>query len=401
MLGIGGRFAGAKGMVQMPDLADLNPEQATALLIANGLKTRNRNPSNTTNSALGNKIFQQSIVAGELVDYETEIDFGYYIYTPPAVTITYGSPEPYDSSVETGCNQQPNNQGGFNPYFYCTRTTVYYRSKKLENGVWNGDYGQYSQVVDANWGCSIVPDQCGNVQVSTTEISRSGCIGPAGTTGYQNVTYRRNYAAGSPTNITYTVQDFGCEIPPERFEVSRSVTRGSCSSAGVGGCKCGQRTVTTTINYNTGPASVTSSTECCPDSTSCSNTATYWFSCGAYAPNKKRWTYRTICTDCVGGVVSDTRVSGDVDCCTASCGAWSSWIKVATWVESRTRTCTRDDCSTYTEAQTRCIDHCDTRWYNTGSCTGGIQKQSQKCQGEDCGFYYKYRFVICGTNTVV
>jgi len=392
MLGIGGRFAGAKGMVQMPDLANLNPEQAAALIASNGLRVRNQNSNNTTNSALGNKVFGQSITAGELVDYETQIDFSYYAYAAPAVTITYGSPEPYDTTPEYGCNKTPNNQGSTNQYYYCTRNTTYYRSKKYEDGVWNGEYGQYSSATDANWDCVITAGQCGNTQVSTTELSRTACNG-----SFFTITYRRNYAAGIPTNVTYSVQE-SCNTPTP---TSTSATRGNCSSAGVGGCKCGQRSVTTTTNYSDGSSTTSTSYECCPDSTSCNNTATYWFACGAYAPNKKRWTYRTVCTDCVGGVVSDTRVSGDVDCCTASCGAWSSWIKVATWVESRTRTCQRDDCSTYSESQTRCIDHCDTRWYNSGSCSGGIQKQTQTCQGADCSYYYKTRFVICGTNTVV
>jgi len=135
MLGIGGRFAGAKGMVQMPDLANLNPEQAAALIASNGLRVRNQNSNNTTNSALGNKVFGQSITAGELVDYETQIDFSYYAYAAPAVTITYGSPEPYDTTPEYGCNKTPNSQGSTNQYYYCTRNTTYYRSKKYEDGV--------------------------------------------------------------------------------------------------------------------------------------------------------------------------------------------------------------------------------------------------------------------------
>jgi hypothetical protein len=93
-------------------------------------------------------------------------------------------------------------------------------------------------------------------------------------------------------------------------------------------------------------------------------------------------------------VVSDTRTSGDIACCTASCGAWSSWIKVATWVESRTRTCTREDCTTYTETETRCIPHCDI-WRDVSGCLGTYRLQQKKCQASDCSFYYETRQVSC------
>lgn len=400
MLGIGGKFAGAKGMVQMPDLANLNPEQANTILTANGLRTKNQNSNNTTNSALNNKVFGQSVAAGDLVDYETEIDFSYYVYAAPAVTITYGSPEEYDTTQETGCNKTPNNQGSSNQYYYCIRTTRYYRAKKYENGIWNGEYGQYSSAVDTNWDCSIVAGQCGNTQVSTTEISRSGCIGSPGSTGYQNVTYRRNYAAGQPTNITYTVQETGCYIPPAVTEVRRSVTRGACGSAGGGGCKCGQRTVTTTIYYSDGTTSSSQSTECCPDSTSCSNTATYWFSCGAYAANKKRWTYRTVCTDCVGNVVSDTRYSGDVNCCSTAGQCGSEYrVQVGTYTYFVYKDCTVETSSGGCATETRFVrEECtysEDIWRDASGCLGTYKIQQQKYRNPDCSFSYRTRQVPC------
>lgn len=399
MLGIGGRFAGAKGMVQMPDISNLTPEQAATALSSAGLRAKTQTSVTTSNSALGNKVFNQSFTAGQLVDYETDIDFSYYIYQAPAVTITYGPAEQYDSTTETGCNKTPNNQGSSNQYFFCTRVTRYFRSRLLENGVWTGGYGQYSTQTDTNWNCSIVADQCGNTQVSVTEISRSSCIGTPGTTGYQDVTYRRNYASGTPTNVTYTVQEFGCSVPVERFEVSRSVSRGQCGSAGSGGCKCGQRTVTTTIIYNIGPTETITSTECCPDSISCSNTATYWFSCGAYEANKKRWTYRTVCTDCVGNVVSDTRYSGDVACCSlaGTCTAWSAWTTTS-FGRSRTRTCyyetSSGSCGTRTETETECSQTCGS-WVDTSSCSGGYKSQARTCTLASCSTYTETRRIQC------
>jgi len=400
MLGIGGRFAGAKGMVQMPDISNLTPEQALAAITSAGLKARTQTSVNTSNSGLGNKVFNQSATAGQLIDYETDIDFSYYIYQAPAVTITYGPSEQYDSGTETGCNKTPNNQGSSNQYFLCTRVTRYFRSKLLENGVWTGGYGQYSTQTDANWNCSIVADQCGNTQVSTTEISRSACIGTPGTTGYQDVTYRRNYAAGTPTNVTYTIQEFGCSVPAAKFETGRSVSYGPCGSAGSGGCKCGQRSVYTTITYNIGPSETITTTECCPDNISCSDTPIYWFSCGAYATNKKRWTYRTVCTDCVGNTVSDTRYSGDVDCCSQAgqCGAWSAWTASSSSTETRTRTCfyetSSGSCGTRTETETRCANICG-NWIDTSSCSGGYKSQARTCTSTNCSTYTETRRTQC------
>jgi hypothetical protein len=84
VLGIGGKFAGAKGMVPMPDLSNLSPDQALTALQNAGLKRRNLGSSTTNNSGLGNKVFSQSVSAGTLIDYETEIDYSYYIYVAPA-----------------------------------------------------------------------------------------------------------------------------------------------------------------------------------------------------------------------------------------------------------------------------------------------------------------------------
>lgn len=80
MLGIGGKFVGAKGMVRMPDLSNLTPDQALSAIENAGLRRGSLGSSTTNNSGLGNKVFAQSILAGTLVDYESVIDYSYYIY---------------------------------------------------------------------------------------------------------------------------------------------------------------------------------------------------------------------------------------------------------------------------------------------------------------------------------
>lgn len=92
MLGIGGRFAGAKGMVAVPDLSNLNPDQALAVLSSIGLRRGSLGSSTTNNSGIDNRVFAQSISAGTLVDYESSVDYSYYIYVPPAPDPT---PQPY------------------------------------------------------------------------------------------------------------------------------------------------------------------------------------------------------------------------------------------------------------------------------------------------------------------
>lgn len=399
MLGIGGKFAGAKGMVQMPDLANLNPEQANTLLTANGLRTKNQNSNNTTNSSLNNKVFGQSVSAGQLVDYETEIDFSYYVYAAPAVVITYGPQEPYDTVPEYGCNKTPNVQGASNQYYYCSRNIVYKRSKKYENGIWNGEYGQYATEVDANWNCTIVQNQCGNVEISKTEVvgTRSGCIGSPGTTGYQNVTYRINYAAGSPTNVTRVEQESGCFVPAPVTEVPCSTpTRSETISKS--SCKCGQarKTYNRICNSSTGafireePGSET----CIETPGTTYTTPVYWFACNADRPGLKKGTYRIETYDCAGTLISNLRYELWDPCCTASCGSWSAWIRVGASVELRTRTCTKDDCSTETETETRCIQRCDI-WRDVSGCLGTYRIQQRKCQAADCSFYYETRNVAC------
>ena len=83
MLGIGGKFASSKGMVAMPNLANLSRTQAIQAIQDAGLKISNSTPSTTSNQSDNDKVFQQSITAGQLVDYETAISFNYYNYVAP------------------------------------------------------------------------------------------------------------------------------------------------------------------------------------------------------------------------------------------------------------------------------------------------------------------------------
>jgi hypothetical protein len=62
-------------------------------------------------------------------------------------------------------------------------------------------------------------------------------------------------------------------------------------------------------------------------------------------------------TNCTTYTQTDSR-----SCCNTSCGSWSAWRGVAPGVEQRTRTCQREDCSNYTDSEVRCtprsVDNC-------------------------------------------
>lgn len=84
MLGVGGRFASAKGMVAVPNISNLSRSQAQAALSAAGLNFLEAGPVDTGNSGLADKVSSQGIPAGQLVDYETSISYSYYRYVAPA-----------------------------------------------------------------------------------------------------------------------------------------------------------------------------------------------------------------------------------------------------------------------------------------------------------------------------
>jgi hypothetical protein len=80
-----------------------------------------------------------------------------------------------------------------------------------------------------------------------------------------------------------------------------------------------------------------------------------------YSTGGLRYRTRT-CTraNCTTYTETDSTV-----CCIATCGAWSSWSG-GQGGQSRTRTCQRSDCSTYTETETRCGVRTTT---SCGSCS--------------------------------
>jgi hypothetical protein len=94
MLGIGGKFAGAKGMVAVPNLSNLSPDAALSALQSVGLSRGTVGTGTTSNSGLNNKVFSQSVSAGTLIDYDSAINYEYYIFVAPPVPEQPPAPTP-------------------------------------------------------------------------------------------------------------------------------------------------------------------------------------------------------------------------------------------------------------------------------------------------------------------
>jgi hypothetical protein len=103
MLGIIARFGSSKGMVRVPNLSGLTTAEATSAIQNAGLKFSGSSTSTTSSSSLGDKVFSQSIASGTLVEYETAISFGNYVYVPYVPTVTYGDCAVYNTNVSTRC----------------------------------------------------------------------------------------------------------------------------------------------------------------------------------------------------------------------------------------------------------------------------------------------------------
>jgi hypothetical protein len=92
--------------------------------------------------------------------------------------------------------------------------------------------------------------------------------------------------------------------------------------------------------------------------------------------------------------------------CTANCGTYTAWsscqILYGTGGQrTRTRTCTRSDCSTYTQVDTEvcCVAGCFGAWSGWASSASGVQERSRTCQRADCSTYTDSE-VRCTVRTV-
>lgn len=164
MLGIGGKFVGAKGMALVPDLSGLTPPQADAAITAAGLTVGARSQSQTSNSSQNNKITSQGILANTLVDYETEISYQYLTYVEPPAP---AQPPPV---ITNGVCDDNYDQDDFASACVGTKyvypySMLKYRGRVLVNGVWDGVTYHYNcddvRVPEFAPESKEVPGECG------------------------------------------------------------------------------------------------------------------------------------------------------------------------------------------------------------------------------------------------
>ena len=105
-------------MVQMPNLINLLKTAATQAITNAGLKVGTISTTDTSDIALSDKVQSQSIPAGQLVDYETEISFTHYNYVAPPYSFTPFSFVPYSFTPQDctpeSIGTQIKNCGGYN-----------------------------------------------------------------------------------------------------------------------------------------------------------------------------------------------------------------------------------------------------------------------------------------------
>jgi len=299
MLGIGGKFVSGKGMVAVPNLIDLTPPQAESAILLAGLVIGSKNSSSTSNSGQANKVNSQSIASGGLVDYGTEISYGYLYYVEPPqpsgppVVITFGPCEDnYDQvDYESRCDGQK--------YIY-PYSILKYRKKILVNGIWDGI--SYSQdcddvrVPEFEKDPEVIPGECGAPVTTTCDPEKNwvksgnGFKGACGTNNKYTFTQRyKNNCPGIEDKLDKT--DYAC-----------------CYKAGT----CGE------FSPWSGSASGQSRTKTCYKESSTGG-------CSSYTVTENR--------------------------CTESCTEWGGGTCVNK-KKTQTKTCTAKDCTTAKEYRT-------------------------------------------------
>lgn len=204
MLGIGGRFVGAKGMVAVPNLSGLSRSEAQAAITNAGLVfSESTSPVDTTTSSLNDKVSGQSVGATTLVDYESTISYSYYRYVAPPVSgpIPVGPPVPVTISVEgSSC--------------YCNGTT------RVCNPTRQNQVSYVTTYTDGTTTSVRAPQEDGPIVQygePTYEYNSVTC-------GYIPVACEPHYEAQAPVVgecingqqlVTITSFDTACDFPPQ------------------------------------------------------------------------------------------------------------------------------------------------------------------------------------------
>lgn len=293
MLGIGGKFVGAKGMAAVPDISNLTPPQAESAIIAAGLVVGSKTSSSTSNSGQDNRVSSQSIAANTLVDYDTVISYNYLYYVAPyQPTITYGNcDDQYDQiDYAEGCS---------GPVYTYPYSILKYRSKVYADGVWTGGYlyNCGDQRVPEFASDAPIPGRCGvpAAVVPTCDSSKW--------------TYVSHFDGPCMSNNTYE-------------KTTRE--RNDCYP-----------TIADRLP-KTYPA-------CCYKSGTCGEWSAWSGSSGGQTRTRTCYRTSTVSGNCVSYTETETR-------CAVACTTWGGGTCVS-GKKTQTRTCTAADCSTSKETR--------------------------------------------------
>lgn len=407
MIGIGGRFAAAKGMVRVPNLIGLSRAAAQSAIEAAGLVYGGYSDTNVADSGLDDKIANQSILSNTLVDYETSVSLTRYRYEVPSVPPSY-PPKPSDDGqiivgscvISGGEISYPENEA------YCDGTTrvqpTYQVYRRVDKKVTYTEGPSYtwirSEVSQPSVICNSIFSSNFNTFNSSLCVSCTTVVGQnfySGansncSTGFSN--YRTDiYPEGCvPKDRTVALGCITDPNPPEvvleytLFGDCTQVTGTSASETSTGGVPClfdggGIRTRTRHYSNNTDVVD----TICCsytPPAPTCTPSTSYgaYSSCNATGlnPGTKSRTVTTTFDDC-----STTTVTESEQCCIAYCAEFSSWSPSCSGMspgtqQTRSATCVSSiNCNQYTKSETQC---CTGVVVSYGPCTGTTTKRRSK-----------------------
>lgn len=291
MLGVGGRFVSGKGMVVVPDLSNISPSQAATNISQYGLKAGPVSSQDTGNSGQDQKVFQQSIAPGTLVDYETEISISYYRYVAPATPPGYwGDYEPTLLRSTQSCN---GNKTVITEIYENRKYYFTYDGQKTSSYIVGpeGEYPVYPYTASGQ----AIDGQCGFVQV-TCDSSKW--------------TFVSSYTADCNTsNQIITTSRYRNDCYPTVADELRKTSKACCYKAGT----CGSWSDYVAV-YS-----------------------------GVY--QRQRTCYRQSST---GGCVSYTDYETK---CVTSCGSWIDSSPCIGRLKYQYRNCTTVDCGTKKETR--------------------------------------------------
>ena len=253
----------------MPNLSGLTRDQAKAAIQSSGLRFTGETSSSTGNQSLNDRVNSQSISAGTLIDYESEVSFVYLSYVAPVVTLVNtvtGSCQAYSSSTDS----------------FCSGTTLITTITTFRERLITYYYSDGSS--------SSAYQECSALS-STNNVSNSatcGYVAPAPSCQASCGAYTWSACSGGSQTGTRTCIRTDCSTVTET--TSRSCCTASCGSYTWGTCSSGSQRGTRTCTRSDCSTYTESDTRCCSQTVYGS-----WSSCSKGLQERVVTTYTSSC----------------------------------------------------------------------------------------------------------